>query len=94
MIFSGQQNSAGTAIMKKIHSGSGLKALSLNGKKAPMQKKESGARIAICQRQAYQNALMGKPYDDARLHLFHGAHDPGKVRGTIELRIQPDITRS
>ena len=34
---------------------------------------------------------MGKPYDDARLHLFHGAHDPGKVRGTIELRIQPDI---
>lgn len=38
----------------------------------------------------YQYALMGKSYDDARLHLFHGAHDPGKVRGTIELRIQPD----
>jgi hypothetical protein len=34
---------------------------------------------------------MGQTYDDARLHLFHGAHDPGKVRGTIELRIQPDI---
>jgi hypothetical protein len=34
---------------------------------------------------------MAKPYDDARLHLFHGAHDPGKVRGTIELRIQPDV---
>ncbi len=39
----------------------------------------------------YQLALMGKKYDDARLHLFHGAHDPGKVRGTIELRIEPDI---
>jgi hypothetical protein len=39
----------------------------------------------------YQTALMGKKYGDARLHLFHGAHDPGKVRGTIELRIQPDI---
>jgi len=39
----------------------------------------------------FLNALMTKPYDDARLHLFHGAHDPGKVRGTIELRIQPDI---
>ncbi len=39
----------------------------------------------------YLNALMTKPYDDARLHLFHGAHDPGKVRGTIELRIEPDI---
>ena len=33
---------------------------------------------------------MGKPHDDARLHLFHGAHDPGKVRGTIEVRIEPD----
>ena len=56
-----------------------------------MQKKVSGARIVTCQKQDYQYALMGKPYDDARLHLFHGAHDPGKVRGTIELRIQPDI---
>jgi hypothetical protein len=39
----------------------------------------------------YLNALMTKPYDDSRLHLFHGAHDPGKVRGTIEVRIEPDI---
>ena len=34
---------------------------------------------------------MGKLYDDASLHLFNGAHDPGKVKGTIELRIQPDM---
>jgi hypothetical protein len=39
----------------------------------------------------FQYAIMGEKYKDARLHLFHGAHDPGKVRGTIELRIQPDI---
>jgi len=39
----------------------------------------------------FLNALMANPYNDSRLHLFHGAHDPGKVRGTIELRIQPDI---
>jgi hypothetical protein len=39
----------------------------------------------------FLNALMAKPYEDARIHLFHGGHDPGKVRGTIELRIQPDI---
>lgn len=39
----------------------------------------------------YQLALMGKAYDDARLHLFHGAHDPGKVKGTIEVRIEPDM---
>ncbi|MFO7614054.1 MAG: multiheme c-type cytochrome [Bacteroidales bacterium] len=36
-------------------------------------------------------ASMGRKYEDARLHLFHGGHDPGKVRGTIELRINPDI---
>jgi hypothetical protein len=39
----------------------------------------------------YLTALMAKPYEDARLHLFHGGHDPGKVKGTVELRIQPDI---
>lgn len=24
-------------------------------------------------------------------HLFHGAHDPGKVRGTVEMRIHPEV---
>ena len=38
-----------------------------------------------------KTAKMGAIYPDARMHLFNGAHDPGKVRGTIELRIQPDI---
>ena len=38
-----------------------------------------------------QTVSMGPVYKDARQHLFHGAHDPGKVRGTIELRIHPDI---
>ena len=36
-------------------------------------------------------AAMGNKYPDAWQHLFHGAHDPGKVKGTIELRIHPDI---
>jgi hypothetical protein len=36
-------------------------------------------------------ADLGKIYTDARQHLFHGAHDPGKVKGTVELRIHPDI---
>lgn len=38
-----------------------------------------------------ETAKMGAVYPDARMHLFNGAHDPGKVRGTIEIRIQPDI---
>ncbi len=35
-------------------------------------------------------AAMGRRYPDARQHLFHGAHDDGKVRGVVELRIHPD----
>jgi hypothetical protein len=38
-----------------------------------------------------KTAAMGNAYPDARQHLFHGAHDPGKVRGTVELRVHPDI---
>ena len=37
------------------------------------------------------NASMGPELPDVAQHLFHGAHDPGKVRGVIELRIHPDI---
>jgi hypothetical protein len=38
-----------------------------------------------------QNAAMGSKLPDVAQHLFHGAHDLGKVRGTIELRVHPDI---
>ena len=37
------------------------------------------------------NARMAPELPDIAQHLFHGAHDPGKVRGVIELRIHPDI---
>jgi len=37
-----------------------------------------------------KTAKMGATYEDAKLHLFHGAHDPGKLNGVIELRIQPN----
>ncbi|MCK4763120.1 MAG: hypothetical protein KAW12_13070 [Candidatus Aminicenantes bacterium] len=36
-------------------------------------------------------AAMAKSYPDIRQHLFHGAHDPGKIAGTVELRMHPDI---
>jgi len=68
-----------------------VKSTQLEWKEGPYA--AEGVRCQDCHmpKAGYQLALMGKPYDDARLHLFHGAHDPGKVRGTIELRIQPDI---
>ncbi|MFZ0280533.1 MAG: multiheme c-type cytochrome [Bacteroidales bacterium] len=69
-----------------------VKSTQLEWKEGPFSKE--GVRCQDCHMPKggpYLNALMTKPYDDARLHLFHGAHDPGKVRGTIELRIEPDI---
>jgi len=69
-----------------------VKSTQLEWKEGPYSKE--GVRCQDCHMPKggpYLNALMTKPYDDSRLHLFHGAHDPGKVRGTIELRIEPDI---
>jgi len=68
-----------------------VKSTQLEWKDGPYA--EEGVRCQDCHmpEAEYQTALMGQKYDDARLHLFHGAHDPGKVRGTVELRIQPDI---
>jgi len=38
-----------------------------------------------------KTAKMGTKYKDAKLHLFHGAHDKGKLNGVVEIRITPDI---
>jgi nitrate/TMAO reductase-like tetraheme cytochrome c subunit len=71
--------------------GTWVKSTQLEWKEGPYA--AEGVRCQDCHmpKANYQYALMGLAYKDARLHLFHGAHDPGKVRGTIELRIQPDI---
>jgi len=69
-----------------------VKSTQLEWKEGPYSKE--GVRCQDCHMPKggpFLNALMTKPYDDARLHLFHGAHDPGKVGGAIELRIHPDI---
>lgn len=39
-------------------------------------------------------ALMGNVYDDARQHLFHGGHDAGKVRGTVEVRVHTNVAEA
>jgi hypothetical protein len=36
------------------------------------------------------SAVMGEERPDVRQHLFHGAHDPGKLAGVIEVRIHPE----
>jgi len=68
-----------------------VKSTQLEWKEGPYAAEKVFCQDCHMPRAGYQYALMGKAYGDARLHLFHGAHDPGKVRGTIELRIQPDL---
>lgn len=82
----------GTCHNEKNPFGIWVKSTQLEWKEGPYSKE--GVRCQDCHMPKggpFLNALMTKPYDDARLHLFHGAHDPGKVGGAIELRIQPDI---
>ncbi len=68
-----------------------VKSTQLEWKEGPYAKEGVHCQECHMPRGEYQMALMGKKYSDMRLHLFHGAHDPGKVRGTIELRIEPDM---
>ncbi len=37
---------------------------------------------------------MGVDRPDVRQHLFHGAHDTGKLTGSVEVRIHPDVRSS
>lgn len=67
-----------------------VKSTQLEWKESPYFTEDVRCQDCHMPKAEYQYAIMGEKYDDARLHLFHGAHDQGKVKGTIELRIQPD----
>ncbi|MBM3297340.1 MAG: hypothetical protein FJY83_07040 [Candidatus Aminicenantes bacterium] len=81
----------GTCHNEKSPYGAWVKTTHLEFKEGPYARE--GFRCHDCH-MTYapgKTAAMGKTYPDARQHLFHGAHDPGKVRGTVELRIHPDV---
>ncbi|MDI6804719.1 MAG: multiheme c-type cytochrome [Bacteroidota bacterium] len=68
-----------------------VKSTHLEWKEGPYAKE--GVRCQDCH-MTYatgHNAAMASELPDVAQHLFHGAHDPGKVRGVIEIRIHPDI---
>jgi cytochrome c554/c'-like protein len=71
-----------------------VKSTHLEWKEGPYY--EEGVQCQDCHmpRGVSQISSLGPIYSNARQHLFHGAHDPGKIKGTIELRIQPDITEA
>jgi nitrate/TMAO reductase-like tetraheme cytochrome c subunit len=68
-----------------------VKSTHLEWKEGPYAKEGVQCQDCHMPKGVSKTASMGADYNDARQHLFHGAHDPGKVKGTIELRIHPDI---
>ncbi|MFC2133626.1 NapC/NirT family cytochrome c [Bacteroidota bacterium] len=71
-----------------------VKSTHLEWKEGPYSKENVQCQDCHMPKAKFKTAAMGAEYDDTRLHLFHGAHDPGKVKGTVELRIHPDITEA
>ncbi|MCA2005183.1 MAG: NapC/NirT family cytochrome c [Ignavibacterium sp.] len=71
-----------------------VKSTHLEWKEGPYSKQ--GVTCQTCHMPPAEGytAAMGNKYADARQHLFHGAHDPGKVQGTVELRIHPDLNEA
>lgn len=89
--FLNQAEFCGTCHNESSPYGVWVKSTHLEWKEGPYSKE--GVRCQTCHmtQTKFQTASMGNTYDDAWMHLFHGAHDPGKIAGTIELRINPDI---
>jgi hypothetical protein len=84
----------GTCHNEKSPYGVWVKSTHLEWKEGPYAKQ--GVKCHDCH-MTYapgKSASMGNVYPDVRQHLFHGAHDPGKVRGTIELRVHPDVNEA
>lgn len=71
--------------------GTWVKSTHLEWKEGPYSKEGVQCQDCHMTKAQFKTASMGTEYPDTKLHLFHGAHDPGKVKGTIEVRIHPDI---
>lgn len=68
-----------------------VKSTHLEWKEGPYSSEGVQCQDCHMTKTEFRTAAMGTIYKDAKLHLFHGAHDPGKIHGVIELRIHPDI---
>lgn len=84
----------GTCHNEKDPYGIWVKSTQLEWKEGPYA--AEGVRCQDCHmtRSSMATSSLTDAREDARLHLFHGAHDPGKVAGTVELRINPDVRKA
>lgn len=68
-----------------------VKSTHLEWKEGPYSKEGVQCQDCHMPKVEMRSASMGYLYKDMRSYLFHGAHDKGKLNGTIEIRINPDI---
>lgn len=69
-----------------------VKSTHLEWKEGPYSKENVHCQDCHMPKAKGVKASMGKIYDDVRQHLFNGAHDKGKLRGVIEMKVYPDFT--
>lgn len=67
-----------------------VKSTQLEWKEGPYSKEGVQCQTCHMPKAPAKVADVGEFHPDVVQHLFHGAHDPGKLRGTVELRIHPD----
>ena len=67
-----------------------MKSTHLEWKEGPYAKEGVGCQVCHMPGAKMTNAKMGDRYPDVHQHMNHGAHDEGKIRGSIEMRITPD----
>ena len=80
----------GTCHNEKSPFGTWVKATHLEWKEGPHGKAGIVCQSCHMPPAPGRSALMGEALPDVRQHLFHGAHDPGKLAGVIEVRIHPN----
>lgn len=80
----------GTCHNEKNPFGIWVKSTQLEWQAGPYSKE--GVRCHDCHmpKAKGRNSRMSKEYEDVSQHLFHGAHSPEKLVGSIEIRMHPD----
>ena len=80
----------GTCHNEKSPYGVWVKSTQLEWAEGPYAKEGVPCQVCHMPRAPSRNANTAKEeHPDVAQHLFHGAHDPGKVRGAIEVRMHP-----
>ena len=86
--FIRQAEFCGTCHNEKNPFGIWVKSTQMEWKEGPYAKEGVPCHICHMPKALDRSALMAKE-DMVSQHLFHGAHDPGKVASVIELRMHP-----